>query len=770
MATRSRWIFSFILLTSATLISGEDCFDFLCYYANNCESGLNNVTGNCVICAEGWSGKKCQKKNVALKKPEYVDIPKNSGSNYDIIVDGKTTQDKTSCIEEYRLDVDIYLDVNLMSLYYIKDVSIYYMKGAVASLRGFSVFIGNTSTFDEGELCYQHKDEPLQDITTISCNKTGQYLKMKNSRANPPYPGDYSDETDLQICEIQAFGCEGKYGPNCGKQCLLRKCKGTSSCNTFDGKCETGCKSGYRGDDCVQECLIGFYGESCSQRCNNNQYCKISTDCNHITGYCNNGCQTGWTGPKCNLVCNSGTFGDNCQQKCHCYGTDVCHHVTGSCPGTGRLKCEEGWSGDSCDQDCAGKYGTSCEKQCYQRQCKGTSSCNTFDGKCETGCKSGYTAEDCTQECSFGTYGDVCSKQCNSDRHFCDEVGCDPVTGECKGDCQPGWLGNRCNEECQVGQYGVNCMYNCNVRHCINMTECNFIDGSCNGNCEDGWSGVDCVQAGAVVQDNGLDRLYVGLIGVLCGLVFCIVIAIIIYFLCRSRWRRKLLVSERRRTKEVIYDDIPDLPPDIAVNNNLYEEPSTESRSFDNLSNRPLPRIVVDSSSGSNLVRAKHDQRESRPYENQTGPYERVDETNDQSITRTKVPVTTGSDMPNLQRSTQSVATSDRNPYIDMSRGNQAVPNQSSSSVENAATDQAAGARRSVLEPKEGDTDSISTVGSCCSDKLHNEQNEVRDAAENVQKRKENEYVKMGDMSGTRAKTNSDSGNPGEGYVNRSFC
>ena len=46
-----------------------------------------------------------------------------------------------------------------------------------------------------------------------------------------------------------------------------------------------------------------------------------------------------------NTACDDGWYGPSCQNQCGpCFGTDVCFHTNGSCPGN----CSDGFNGDKC--------------------------------------------------------------------------------------------------------------------------------------------------------------------------------------------------------------------------------------------------------------------------------------------------------------------------------------------------------------------------------------------------------------------------------------
>ena len=47
------------------------------------------------------------------------------------------------------------------------------------------------------------------------------------------------------------------------------------------------------------------------------------------------------------LACENGRYGSGCKISCgHCFGSDVCHHINGSCPGN----CSDGFTGETCTE------------------------------------------------------------------------------------------------------------------------------------------------------------------------------------------------------------------------------------------------------------------------------------------------------------------------------------------------------------------------------------------------------------------------------------
>nr|XP_022304116.1 uncharacterized protein LOC111111421 isoform X2 [Crassostrea virginica] len=89
------------------------------------------------------------------------------------------------------------------------------------------------------------------------------------------------------------------------------------------------------------------------------------------------GCRNG---SNCNIPCPT-----NCQER-------RCDVKTGHCHG-----CVPGYVGPTCSQECPpGFYGIDCLYNCSQN-CNVTRRCDRFTGKCEGGCKPGWTGATCYQ-------------------------------------------------------------------------------------------------------------------------------------------------------------------------------------------------------------------------------------------------------------------------------------------------------------------------------------------------------------------------------------
>nr|XP_022303638.1 receptor-type tyrosine-protein phosphatase alpha-like isoform X2 [Crassostrea virginica] len=230
---------------------------------------------------------------------------------------------------------------------------------------GFSLYVSKDGQAEF--LCYKDGPELPPLNITITCNRSGRYIKFFNER-NPKetYPMGYELTAFTELCEVIVYGCykDGVFGNNCNSPCP-GNCK-TNSCLILDGSCFE-CKPGWTGATCNKECDYGSYGVDCKQNCPGQ--CKNNVTCDHLTGLCDGGCAAGWNGSYCNTTCAVGWFGPYCKNQCsgHCAGSAVCNHVDGRCDG-----CAAGWYGSHCNTEC---------DECLE--------CNQQTGKC----KEGYTTD-----------------------------------------------------------------------------------------------------------------------------------------------------------------------------------------------------------------------------------------------------------------------------------------------------------------------------------------------------------------------------------------
>uniref|UniRef100_K1QPX0 Endothelial cells scavenger receptor n=1 Tax=Magallana gigas TaxID=29159 RepID=K1QPX0_MAGGI len=317
-----------------------------------------------------------------------------------------------------------YLDIELESLK--EELSTDETNGYTARFLGFSVYVSNTSTKDEGVLCFRdttYTPATIPNPTNITCITHGRYVIYYNNRTHSPYPAGYStDGAFNELCEVEVYGClTPYYGEYCSLSCP-KNCQ-EGHCNIEDGTC-LGCVPGYTGPRCEKACTDNKYGLECSSTCGK---CLNGVKCNHVNGSCPNGCDAGSFSDKCDKECLTGWYGLNCKDKCsiNCGVPENCDKVTGKCDGG----CKAGWSDDQCKIKCpTGKFGQGCTESCGN--CVQNEACHHVNGSCLNGCNPGYEGTNCTQGCKWGSFGYNCNETC---RIICAKNGtCSATTGTCE--------------------------------------------------------------------------------------------------------------------------------------------------------------------------------------------------------------------------------------------------------------------------------------------------------------------------------------------------
>ncbi|XP_052694351.1 multiple epidermal growth factor-like domains protein 10 [Crassostrea angulata] len=436
-------------------------------------------------------------ENLALHKTTWQFYPyPNQTWGADRAVDGRYADLSASggqCVisgnnqskAEWWVDLGEVLSIHHIFIQYRTDnVNWDENNGYTARFLGFSVYVSNTTTKEDGTLCFKdtgYTRATIPNSTNITCITHGRYVIYYNNRTHSPYPAGYSQYAYNELCELEVYGSSTPryYAEHCSSPCP-QKCQ-EGHCHIIDGTC-LGCNDGYRGPTCNEECSDGTYGSECGNVCGN---CSNSDLCNHVNGSCPNGCDVGVSGNTCNRACPPGWYGANCDNKCgpNCYS---CNRFNGDC----EFGCRPGWKGRTCEDECLDQtYGPECQKICGN--CKNKEPCHHMNGSCLNGCDRGAYGEKCDKACFDGRYGINCQEQCSANCGV--PYRCDRVTGQCEGGCQVGLKGESCDTQCDGGKFGHNCNSLCG--HCLEREQCHYINGSCPNGCDSGYQGSDCTQA-----------------------------------------------------------------------------------------------------------------------------------------------------------------------------------------------------------------------------------------------------------------------------------
>nr|XP_022307433.1 multiple epidermal growth factor-like domains protein 10 [Crassostrea virginica] len=297
-------------------------------------------------------------ENLALKKPAWQQHPYIGRPwGADKAVDGKYT-DLSAYGGQCTISADGYptaeWGVDLGGALSIHNIFIQYRtanvvfdenNGYTAWFLGFSVYISNSTTKDDGVLCFRDTNytrATIPDKFNITCPYHGRYVIYYNNRTHSPYPDGYSATAFNELCEVEVYGCPtlGVFGESCSLPCPQNCQEGR--CHIITGEC-LGCLPGYKGPQCTEPCSNNMYGLECGQTCGN---CSNGEQCHHVNGSCLNGCDVGVFGDRCLQECLDGSYGYNCREKCsvNCGVPERCDRKSGVCENG----CQTGWIKPNC--------------------------------------------------------------------------------------------------------------------------------------------------------------------------------------------------------------------------------------------------------------------------------------------------------------------------------------------------------------------------------------------------------------------------------------
>ncbi|CAH1242711.1 FCN1 [Branchiostoma lanceolatum] len=220
----------------------------------------------------------------------------------------------------------------------------------------------------------------------------------------------------------------------------------------------------------VRGCTENKWGPpSCTDDC---PVCYNGGVCDDNTGECV--CPPGFHGHNCESACVTDKIGTSCTRECeerNCTGQLLCVMDPYGC------SCAPGLMGIQCNTACPdGMFGAGCTQTCHCAN--GPAACDMKTGACTGGCPDFWFGESCQIACGHCYMGQTC----DGSNGTCPTGGCHV--------CAAGYHGVKCDQACQDGLYGADCAQTC---HCANgPAACNKTTGACTGGCHDLWTGDSC--------------------------------------------------------------------------------------------------------------------------------------------------------------------------------------------------------------------------------------------------------------------------------------
>ncbi|XP_041374065.1 multiple epidermal growth factor-like domains protein 10 [Gigantopelta aegis] len=213
-----------------------------CSYTCHCgTANCDDITGCSGNCEEEWSGPKCNKGNIALKKTAYQSSFYNGYTSYrpDFAVDGDLTQGwyAANCILTGYSQSYSWWEVDLQRDYYIHNVVVHFRTDYTVRKTGVQVYSSlRENQSNAGHWCGNTSfSSPV--ITTLTCDDTARYITLYRS----------AGDRVMDFCEVEVFVCDaGTFGENCNMFCHCLN----GPCDYVTGQCTGGCKPNWTGDTC----------------------------------------------------------------------------------------------------------------------------------------------------------------------------------------------------------------------------------------------------------------------------------------------------------------------------------------------------------------------------------------------------------------------------------------------------------------------------------------------------------------------------------------
>lgn len=206
-------------------------------------------------------------ENLALNKPAWQQHPHSTYTEWgaDLAVDGRYSyldssirqcalSDIGKSTAEWRVDLKGVHSIHHIFIYYWESV------GYITTFLGFSLYISNTTSKEDGILCFRdtiYTEKTIPNPLNISCRLNGKFVIYYNNRTHPPFPPDYSSDAYNDLCEIEVYGCPNAsyFGENCSTPCHQNCLE--DRCDIVDETC-LGCIPGYTGTTCYTGCIRNY--------------------------------------------------------------------------------------------------------------------------------------------------------------------------------------------------------------------------------------------------------------------------------------------------------------------------------------------------------------------------------------------------------------------------------------------------------------------------------------------------------------------------------